>query len=649
MFTMTQRRVEDWNPVQGAGSEVLAEAKERYQATFDSAPTGVAHIGLDGRWLEFNEAVCTLTGYSREELQTKTFGDITHPDDLAADWAQARQLLAGEIESYSMEKRYIRKDGTAVWVNLTASLLRNGAGKAVNFIAVIEAIENRKKAEAAKARLAAIVEFTDDAIISKDLNGVVTSWNRAAEHLFGYTAPEAIGRSITLIIPPERILEEFELLGRIRKGENVEHYQTVRQRKDGTLLDVSLTVSAVRDSRGAIIGISVIARDVTEAKAAEERLRQNEERFRTMADAIPQLAWIAQADGAIQWYNRRWFEYTGTTLEQTAGWGWQTVLDPTTLPVVLERWKTAIARGEPLEMVFPLRGRDGVFRSFLTRVQPVKDVNGTVIQWFGTNTEIDELKRTQDELQQAQQKLARHAAELEGTVAERTVNLEEAVEELESYSYSIAHDVRAPLRSMMKFSKILLLEYGEALEPQARSYLSRISSSAERLDQLTQDILIYSRIRKGDMRIERVEPQPLLEEIIDTYPNLHHSKVDIMLQTPLLAVQGNRAGLTQVFSNLLGNAVKFVKRGERPRVVIRSEMRKEWVRLWFEDNGIGIPRSAQKQIFNLFQRLHGPEVYEGTGLGLAIVRKAVERMRGTFGVESEEGVGSRFWVELKRA
>lgn len=202
---------------------------------------------------------------------------------------------------------------------------------------------------------------------------------------------------------------------------------------------------------------------------------------------------------------------------------------------------------------------------------------------------------------------------------------------------------------MTGFSRLLWMGHEHTLEPEARSYLGRICSSAERLDQLIQDVLTYSRIRKGELRMERVELQPLLEEIIDTYPDLHPSKTDIVLETPVFAVQGNRAGLTQVFSNLLGNAVKFVKPGERPRVVIRYERRKEWGRIWFEENGIGIPPSAQKQIFDLFQRLHRPEEYEGTGLGLAIVRKAVERMGGTFGVESEEGVGSRFWVELKMA
>ncbi|MDB6034254.1 MAG: hypothetical protein JWM16_4592, partial [Verrucomicrobiales bacterium] len=224
-----------------------------------------------------------------------------------------------------------------------------------------------------------------------------------------------------------------------------------------------------------------------------------------------------------------------------------------------------------------------------------------------------------------------------------------ALAELESYSYSIAHDKRAPLSAMQGFSRILLEEYAPEFGPEALNYIRRMSKSAERLDRLIQDVLTSSKIMCSEMDLQPVQPEPLLREIIESYPNLYSSKAEIVLQEPLPAVLANSAALTQVFSNLLGNAVKFVEPGTQPRVVVRAEQGNASVRFWLEDNGIGMPPEATSRIFQMFQTLNRPGLYEGTGLGLAIVRKALTRMNGAVGAESVLGQGSRFWVDLKPA
>jgi PAS domain S-box-containing protein len=338
---------------------------------------------------------------------------------------------------------------------------------------------------------------------------VVTSWNRGAERIFGYTEEEVVGKSITFLMPEDRVSEEKVILEKIRAGERVDHFETVRQRKDGSLLHVSVTISPVKDDSGRVVGASKIARDITDKIRAKEKLEE--------------------------------------------------------------------------------------------------------------------------------------------MVAERTSQLCDTVAELEAFSYSIAHDMRAPLRSMTSFSRLLREDFSESLPAPARDYIRRIAVSAERLDRLIQDVLNYSKSTRGELPLENVDVEKLTREIIDSYPNLDETGGRILVQSPMPSVVGNRAALTQCVSNLLSNAVKFVSPDTKPNVRVWAEPNCKFVRLWFEDNGIGISEEGQKRIFHLFQRLNPSAEFEGSGIGLTIVRKAVERMGGRIGVESKVGAGSRFWIELKRS
>jgi signal transduction histidine kinase len=220
------------------------------------------------------------------------------------------------------------------------------------------------------------------------------------------------------------------------------------------------------------------------------------------------------------------------------------------------------------------------------------------------------------------------------------------VEELQHVSYSITHDMRAPLRAMTGFSQMLLAST-ENLSPESRDYCHRIVTGAQRLDRLISDALNYSRAVLQDLPLEPVDVSKLIRGLLETYPNFHPEKVDVRIDGELPTILGNEALLTQCFSNLIGNAVKFVARGTRPRVRIWADGKGTLAKIWVEDNGIGIPREAQHRLFGMFQKLDNQ--YEGTGIGLAIVRKVVERMGGHVGVESEAGKGSRFWVELRKS
>lgn len=262
-----------------------------------------------------------------------------------------------------------------------------------------------------------------------------------------------------------------------------------------------------------------------------------------------------------------------------------------------------------------------------------------------------DLKESQTRLAQANELLSHRGKHLESLVEQRTAALNDSVQQLEMFSYSIVHDMRAPLRSMQSFARLLEHEYGPQLDDRGRNYIQRIVSSSRRMDLLITDVLSYSRVAASSTPPRRVDLARLVEEIVTQYPEFQEQAANIHVVHPLPTVMGNTALLTQVISNLLHNAIRFTQPQSPPHITVRAEILPgaERVRLWVEDRGIGIAPEHQEQIFKIFHQLHSRDEYPGTGVGLAIVKKALERMNGTVGVESQLGQGSRFWAELTLA
>ncbi len=263
--------------------------------------------------------------------------------------------------------------------------------------------------------------------------------------------------------------------------------------------------------------------------------------------------------------------------------------------------------------------------------------------------DITERKQVEQALSNAKNEIDRHAVHLEHEVTERTSQLRESIGELEGFSYSVSHDMRAPLRAMQSYSQYLLDEYSSKLDEKGVGYLHQIMRSAVRLDRLIQDVLSYTRILRSPLPMEPVDLDRLVRDIIETYPNGQPIKPEIQIKGKLPKVVGNEALLTQCVSNLLGNGAKFVSPGTTPHLEISAEtMQDASIRVWFKDNGIGIAPENHERIFRLFERIHPSTQYEGTGIGLTIVRKATERMGAQVGFESELGKGSNFWIQLKK-
>lgn len=261
---------------------------------------------------------------------------------------------------------------------------------------------------------------------------------------------------------------------------------------------------------------------------------------------------------------------------------------------------------------------------------------------------VNKLEEKFREAEEANRRLKQVNESLEARVKLRTSQLEESNSNLEAFAYSISHDLRAHLRGMTAFARLLEEDFGQSMSATAQGYVQRIQTSGERMGALIEDILAFSRALRSELKLEQVKLDEVVDEVMAAYPEFRGPHARIEVRGPLGEVMGNAAALRQCLFNLLSNAVKYVVRGETPEVIVRSEQRGTRLRLWVEDKGIGISPGQQATIFEMFQRLHNSDDYEGTGLGLAIVQKAVERMGGKAGVESELGDGSRFWIELQR-
>jgi PAS domain S-box-containing protein len=264
------------------------------------------------------------------------------------------------------------------------------------------------------------------------------------------------------------------------------------------------------------------------------------------------------------------------------------------------------------------------------RGQGIYTDDGTILGMTGVVQDVTEQKRASEVL--------------EGMVQERTAKLKETIAELEAFSYSISHDMRSPLRAMQGYADALLEKYQRQLDETGARYLERIQRGALRLDLLIQDVLAYSKVAKGEVALKEVDLDVIIRDVIQNYPH-----IDAHGCQPLPKVVGHEAYLTQIISNLLGNAVKFVSPGTQPEVRVWTEIEGPTVRVWIEDNGIGIDPSHHGDIFQIFGRVYSDKKYEGTGIGLAIVKKAAERLGGSVGVMSELTKGSRFWLTLRRS
>lgn len=368
--------------------------------------------------------------------------------------------------------------------------------------------------------------------------------------------------------------------------------------------------------------------------------------FRALSETLPQLIWSSTTDLRCDYVNQRWLDFAGRPKSDIVGHKLDQLIYPDDLERVLAGWKTAADRNTGYEMECRFCSKTGEDHWFFLRAVPVLKDN-KVARWLITLTDINDQKKQVRALAKENIQLNDYSENLENQVAIQTQQLRESIKQLEAFSYSLAHDMRAPCRALTNYSQILLRDHASQLADAPRSYLHKIAVAAERLDSFIGDMLVYSRVAHDKMPINEVNVEQVLSDVIVSLPEFQPPLVDLSVRLPLFPVIANETLLAQCLTNLLANACKFVREGEKPKANIYNERRGDRVRIFIEDNGIGIPAADHERIFNVFERIHHEKLFPGTGVGLSIVRKAVERMGGTIGVESEPEKGSKFWLELK--
>ena len=544
-------------------------SETRFRNTFEQAAVGIAHVALDGKWLKVNQKLCQIVGYTKEELLQKTFQDITYPDDLNTDLNYVRQIFAGEIQTYSMEKRYVHKNGECIWINLTVSLVKNSDGEPDYLISVIEDISDRKNLELSLQKTfkrLSNLHSIDKAIL-------------AAEH------PQAIAQTIVKDIPKFFACQRISIV--------TFNYE----RSTATLLATQGMGNELADNPSQV--------SLETWQDLIEQLENTKPKQNYLVACLTKLPQLSQA-----------------------------------VPYLLKTQDLDCFVG------FPLRSRGnllGILKLW------VEDSNAVASEDLEIVAEVcDQLAIA---IQQANlfQQVQNYSLELEARVAQRTAQLEEINQELKAFSYSISHDLKAPLRAIQGFATAIEEDYGEDLDDLGKEYTKRLVTSAQQMERLIQDLLAYSRLSRAEIQMQTIDLSLIVDSAINRLePEIAQAQAKIAVDEPLAVMLGNKTVLMQIVSNLLSNAIKFVAPDAIPQVRIWTEADGDRVRLWIEDNGIGIETPHQDRIFRVFERLHGNEAYPGTGIGLAIVKKGMERLGGKFGIESNLDRGSRFWIEGRR-
>ncbi|MFZ1818847.1 MAG: PAS domain S-box protein, partial [Nitrospira sp.] len=594
----------------------LADSEGRFRELVECLPQPIWTCLPEGECDYLSPQWMSYTGMPAAGQLGHGWTRQVHSEDRRMAIEQWQEAIA-RAQPFDSEFRLRRADGTYRWFHAHASPLRDNAGCLLRWLGTFTEIHDRKQAESMQARLAAIVESSSDAVISKSLDGRILTWNKSAELMFGYSGEEIIGQSIFLLIPPDRQLEETTLIELIKTGKRVQQYETIRIRKSGSSIQVSLTVSPIMDANGLVNAVSTIAHDITARKQTEEMMTQQRRLIELSYEPI--FAWEID-QGIVEW-NRGCEQLYGYTRSEALGHSSNRLLQ-SRLPAPLGTIQAELEQTGEWTGEIHHRTKDGRDVLVASRWGLLKTNGRSLV--LETNRDITQLRQSE-------------------------IMILKKNKDLETLLHVTSHDLKEPLRAIESFSVLIQERYVNRLDEKGQDFLRRIVRATQRLDQLLTDILDLSRAQRMDPPVDDIDAEQLVHEVLHRLEKrIKETDASIMIRSPLPRLRVNTTWAIQGIYNLVANALKFASAGQAPDIEIAPHSGmdlegNELIGLVVRDRGPGVAPEQRDRIFELFRRAVGREI-EGTGAGLAIVRQVAERHSGRAWVEPREGGGSEFFI-----
>jgi PAS domain S-box-containing protein len=573
------------------------------------------------------------TGVAPEKLLGSGWLEQVHPDDRQRVFDLWKQAFPG-ASTFDSEVRIRGKDGTYRWFQSRAVPLRDAAGRVMKWFGTNTDIHEQKIAAESKSVLAAIVEHSYDAIIGKSLQGEITSWNQAAERMFGYRAEEVLGKHCSMLLPQDCVEQASEMINRLTSGETIQSIELQGLAKDGTLIDASLTVSPIRDAGGTTVGISMIVRDISDRNRDARALRESEKRFRDLAAAVPQIVWNTDAQGVTVYRNERWRQFSG--LQNAAPADVAKMIHPDDAVQVRTTWARALATGIGFELEFRMRpATGGPYRWFLARAAPMRDASGAITEWFGTSTDIDDLKQAEALARERQSELA-HLERM------RTMG---------QMAAGLAHELNQPLGAVANYAGACrrLLEDGRLPPERLAATLESIESEALRAGAIIRRLRTF--VRKQAPQAAPVDPNAIVEDAMELLTfELRHAQIEPQLVLPagLPPVLADSVQIEQVLVNLVRNALEAMETVEPASRALTIETAADGdghIRFSVRDRGAGVASDAMDRIFDAFFTTKPG----GLGIGLALCRTIIEDHGGQLTATPAAAGGMEFVFTLRCA